>query len=90
MNVKHYSVRIDSPILLLRSCRCLNGMLPKKVRLQEEQPERFPDVQLRTLQRRVRAWRHVMERGLIFGGQNASEVSAEAAAIGLDKAPILQ
>jgi len=60
------------------------------VRLQAEQPGRFPDVQLRTLQRRVRIWRHVMARGLVFGGQNASEVSAEAALIGLDKTPILQ
>lgn len=31
-----------------------------------------------------------MARGLVFGGQNASEVSAEAAPIGLDKTPILQ
>jgi len=60
------------------------------VRLQAEQPGRFPDVQLRTLQRRVRAWRHVMARGLVLGGQSASEVSAEAVPIGLDKAPILQ
>ena len=59
-------------------------------RVQVEQPGRFPDAQLRTLQRRVKSWRHVMVRGLVFGGQNASELSAEAAPIGLDKAPILQ
>ena len=33
-------------------------------RLQRDYPGRFPDVQLRTLQRRVREWRHVMARSL--------------------------
>ena len=35
-------------------------------RLQRENPDRFPDGQLRTLQRRVRTWRHVMARGLVY------------------------
>ena len=59
-------------------------------RLQEEQPGRFPDVQLRTLQRRVRTWRHVMARGLVYGGLSASDLPAEITPIGLDRAPILR
>ena len=34
--------------------------------LQHEHPERFPDGQLRTLQRRVREWRQVMARKLVY------------------------
>ncbi|MFZ2054609.1 MAG: transposase family protein [Candidatus Aminicenantales bacterium] len=59
-------------------------------RLQEEQPGRFPDVQLRTLQRRVRAWRHVMARGLVYAGLNAPDLSGEVTPIGLDRTPILR
>lgn len=36
-------------------------------RLQRENPGKFPDGQLRTLQRRVREWRHVMARKLVYG-----------------------
>ena len=36
-------------------------------RLKQEHPDRFPDGQLRTLQRRIREWRQVMARELIFG-----------------------
>jgi hypothetical protein len=36
-------------------------------RLQQEHPARFPDGQLRTLQRRLRDWRQVMAQELIFG-----------------------
>ena len=36
-------------------------------RLRAMHPERFDDGQLRTLQRRVRQWRHVMARELVFG-----------------------
>ena len=35
-------------------------------RLQELHPGRFPDGQLRTLQRRVRQWRHMMAKQLIY------------------------
>lgn len=35
-------------------------------RLQGEYPERFPDGQLRTLQRRVRQWRIIMARKLVY------------------------
>lgn len=35
-------------------------------RLQEEHPGKFTDGQLRTLQRRVRQWRHIMAKQLIY------------------------
>lgn len=35
-------------------------------RLQQERPGEFPDNQLRTLQRRVQAWRHIMARKLVY------------------------
>ena len=59
-------------------------------RLQEEQPGRFPEMQLRTLQRRVRAWRHVMARVLVYAGLNAPDLSGEVTTIGLDRTPILR
>jgi hypothetical protein len=37
-------------------------------RLQRDSPGRFPDGQLRTLQRRIREWRHVMARSLVHAG----------------------
>ena len=42
-------------------------------RLKQEHPGRFCDGQLRTLQRRVREWRHVMARELVFGGLDAKK-----------------
>jgi len=36
------------------------------IRLQKEHPGRFPDCQIRTLQRRVREWRHVMAKKLVY------------------------
>jgi hypothetical protein len=36
-------------------------------RLQSETPDRFPDGQLRTLQRRVKEWRQMMARELVQG-----------------------
>lgn len=39
------------------------------VRLQTELPGAFPDGQLRTFQRRVRAWRHAAARQLILGSR---------------------
>lgn len=58
-------------------------------RLQKEQPGCFPDGQLRTLQRRVRAWRCVMARGLVYAGINEPDLSVEATPVGLDRVPIL-
>jgi hypothetical protein len=37
-------------------------------RLQSEYPGVYPDKQLRTLQRRVKAWRRTMAQRMIFGG----------------------
>ena len=45
-------------------------------RLHQVYPGRFPDGQLRTLQRRIREWRHVMARSLVHGirdGNGADE-----------------
>lgn len=39
-------------------------------RLQSEHPGRFVDGQLRTLQRRIREWRHVMAKKLVYAGIN--------------------
>ena len=36
------------------------------LRLQQEHPGMFPDGQLRTLQRRVRQWRHIMAKNLVY------------------------
>jgi len=36
-------------------------------RLQRERPGMFQDSQLRTLQRRVRQWRHIMAKALVYG-----------------------
>ena len=38
-------------------------------RLQEEQPGVFPDGQLRTLQRRVKEWRHALAHKWCLGRQ---------------------
>lgn len=46
-------------------------------RLQSECPRRFRNGQLRTLQRRLRQWRHVLARELVYGASEelaASEV----------------
>jgi hypothetical protein len=45
-------------------------------RLQQAYPERYPDGQLRTLQRRIREWRRVMARALVnacVGGADTAE-----------------
>jgi hypothetical protein len=54
-------------------------------RLQKEQPGYFQNGQLRTLQRRVRTWRHVMAKGLVYAGLDASVSSEVVAQPGLDK-----
>ena len=51
-------------------------------RLQQEQPERFPDGQLRTLQRRIREWRQVMARTLVYAGTDENNQSAAIGFIG--------
>lgn len=38
-------------------------------RLQQERPGVFPDSQLRTLQRRIRQWRHIMAKALVYGSR---------------------
>jgi hypothetical protein len=51
-------------------------------RLQRVYPDRFPDGQLRTLQRRVREWRHVMARSLVHGIREGSEAEQEPNVVG--------
>jgi hypothetical protein len=53
-------------------------------RLQKEHPGCYPDEQLRTLQRRVMVWRHIMARGLVYAGINEPDSSEKANAVGLD------
>jgi hypothetical protein len=50
-------------------------------RLQKAHPGRYSDGQLRTLQRRVHEWRHVMAKKLIYAGINIHQ-SVDARAIG--------
>ena len=55
-------------------------------RLQGEYPGRFPDGQLRTLQRRIREWRQIMARELVYAcmdqdGQ-ANEIEPVTAGVG--------
>lgn len=52
-------------------------------RLIERHPDRFHQGQLRTLQRRVRQWRTVMARQLVYGGTDGAEPS-QIAPIGAD------
>ena len=58
-------------------------------RLQQEHPGCFPDGQLRTLQRRVRAWRRVIARELVYANCEAF-MPSEVMPVGLDKTPISQ
>jgi hypothetical protein len=53
-------------------------------RLQREHPGRFPDGQLRTFQRRVREWRQVMARKLVYAciGENGEPPEAKAMGAG--------
>jgi hypothetical protein len=50
------------------------------LRLQADHAGRFSDGQLRTLQRRVKAWRGEMARRLIFGGADFATTNEEGAA----------
>jgi hypothetical protein len=53
-------------------------------RLHREYPGRFPDGQLRTLQRRIQEWRRVMARGLVYGCLDGTEASEKPILIGAD------
>ena len=53
-------------------------------RLQREQPSRFPEGQLRTLQRRIREWRRVMTRALVYACLDGKETGERPVVIGAD------
>jgi hypothetical protein len=53
-------------------------------RLHREYPGRFPNGQLRTLQRRIQEWRRVMARGLVYGCMDGKEANAKPQLIGAD------
>ena len=48
-------------------------------RLQDVHPGLFPDGQLRTLQRRVKAWRHALAHKMVFGMSTAEQNPARLA-----------
>jgi hypothetical protein len=50
-------------------------------RLQQEQPGAFPDGQLRTLQRRLKQWRHQQAHELVFGMHGTDGDAPEVASI---------
>jgi len=49
-------------------------------RLQSERPGVYPDRQLRTLQRRVKAWRRAMAHKMVFGSPTLKQPSGDMAA----------
>jgi hypothetical protein len=53
-------------------------------RLDQKYPGRFPEGQLRTLQRRLREWRRVMARQLVHTCLAGADTGAKAEAIGTD------
>jgi hypothetical protein len=46
-------------------------------RLQKDQPEVFPDGQLRTLQRRLKGWRRDLAHKMVFGAEAVGETTAQ-------------
>jgi hypothetical protein len=52
-------------------------------RLHCEYPGRFPSGQLRTLQRRIKEWRRVMARGLVYGCMDGKEDGEKPMLIGV-------
>ncbi len=54
-------------------------------RLNRAYPGRFAEGQLRTLQRRIREWRHVMARELVYACVGSQGVGERPAVIGSDK-----
>jgi hypothetical protein len=55
-------------------------------RLQEQFPGRFPDGQLRTLQRRIRDWRRVMAKTLV-GNSLGNHPAGEVNVVGANQTP---
>jgi hypothetical protein len=53
-------------------------------RLHKEHPGRFPDGQLRTLQRRLREWRRVMARELVYACLDGNQTEEIPSVIGSD------
>jgi hypothetical protein len=55
-------------------------------RLQRDYPGRFPDGQLRTLQRRIREWRRVMARKLVYAclDENGKGAAVDPVVVGAD------
>jgi hypothetical protein len=51
-------------------------------RLQQKYPGRFPGVQLRTFQRRIRDWRHVMSKSLVHGIRDGNRADEEPTLVG--------
>jgi len=51
-------------------------------RLRQKYPGRFPDVQLRTLQRRIKEWRHVMAISLVHGIRDGDGANGEPVVVG--------
>lgn len=51
-------------------------------RLQRERPDQFPDGQLRTLQRRIKEWRHVMAKRLVYACMAENQQFLEIEIIG--------
>jgi Integrase core domain len=54
-------------------------------RLHQVYPGRFPDGQLRTLQRRIREWRHVMARSLVHGVQDGNGADEGPVVVGAEE-----
>src|SRR5262249_3219287 len=57
-------------------------------RLQGAYPGRFPEGQLRTLQRRIREWRHVMARELVYTCLGMEPTGKESVVIGSDRGAV--
>ena len=57
-------------------------------RLQSECPDRFTEAQLRTMQRRVKEWRGIMAKKLVYAGTDEASAASsglpELALIGAD------
>ena len=54
-------------------------------RLQRYYPGRFSDGQLRTLQRRVKEWRHIMARNLVYFSMDLNSTKEDIVPIGVKK-----
>jgi hypothetical protein len=54
-------------------------------RLHQVYPGRFPDGQLRTLQRRIREWRHVMARSLVHGVRDGNGADEGPVVVGAEE-----